>query len=336
MNKMPIVILGAGLAGSLLSILLKKAGFEVMVFEKRIDPRNSNIVEGRSINLALSHRGINALKYAGVYEQVAQDIIPMKGRMMHDKEGDLTFQAYGKDEQSINSISRNELNKTLISEAEALGVDFRFAYKCEKVNIDRNEIVVSNNDRYQTFEGEVIIGTDGAFSAMRKAMMTRDRFNFQQHYIEHGYKELSMPPLNGKFAMEPNYLHIWPRGNFMLIALPNPDLTFTCTLFFPFEGPVSFEQIQSSQDVSAFFKEYFGDTIPLIPDLEHQFEQNPTSSLVTLRCYPWSMNRCLIMGDAAHAIVPFYGQGMNAAFEDCRIFMEMARDMDFNWDSTSM
>ncbi len=319
------------MAGSLLSLMMRQSGFKIDVYEKRVDPRFSRIPEGRSINLALSHRGIQALKMANVFDHLSGDIIPMKGRMIHDLKGETVFQPYGKEGQHINSISRNELNKALIQEAENAGVKFHFGYKCERVDLDSTAMVVYHNGKYESIQSDGMIGTDGAFSAVRKAFQSRDRFNFQQEYIGHGYKELAMPPKNGDFAMEPNYLHIWPRGNFMLIALPNPDKTFTCTLFLSFEGEVSFENLTDSSAIESFFTTYFQDALGLIPDLLTQFTKNPTSSLVTIRCDPWHYKNSLILGDAAHAIVPFYGQGMNAAFEDCRIFMEMGRDMGFEW-----
>ncbi|MCG8380223.1 MAG: FAD-dependent monooxygenase, partial [Proteobacteria bacterium] len=259
-------------------------------------------------------------------------LIPMKGRMMHDQKGALTFQPYGKEEQSINSISRGELNKTLISIAEKDGVRFEFANRCENVDLNDCEFQVITDEQTSIHSTDVVIGADGAFSALRKSMEYVDRFDYHQKYIGHGYKELSMPPTNNGFAMEPNYLHIWPRGNFMLIALPNPDQTFTCTLFLGFEGAYSFENLQDPSSVQQFFEVYFPDVMPLVPDLLDQFGKNPTSSLVTIRCHPWYSGRCFLIGDAAHAIVPFYGQGMNAAFEDCRILCEMGKEIGFDWD----
>lgn len=327
--KDKISIVGAGLVGSLLAVILKQKGFDVKVFEKRRDPRKSEVAEGRSINLALSHRGIRPLKVAGVYDTIAPFLIPMKGRMMHDQAGELTFQPYGKEGQFINSVSRAQLNELLIESAEKAGVEVFFDHKCSDIQFDSNTITFDNGNEVSA---DLIIGTDGAFSAIRKKLEFTDRFNFSQHYIEHGYKELAIEPKDDKFRLEPNYLHIWPRGNFMLIALPNADKTFTCTLFFPFDGDPSFSSLNTKEEVGAFFKEYFNDALELIPDLIDQYFTNPTSSLVTTKCEPWYKNRSLLLGDAAHAIVPFYGQGMNSGFEDVRLFVEMAEKMDWDWD----
>ena len=327
--KDKISIVGAGLVGSLLAVILKQKGFDVQIFEKRKDPRKSEIAEGRSINLALSHRGIRPLKLAGVYETIAPYLIPMKGRMMHNQAGELTFQPYGKEGQFINSVSRAQLNELLIESAENAGVAVFFDHKCSDIHFESNTINFENGNEAKS---DLIIGTDGAFSAIRKKLQFTDRFNFSQHYIEHGYKELAIAPKDDEFQLEPNYLHIWPRGNFMLIALPNADKTFTCTLFFPFEGDPSFSSLTTKDEVDAFFKEYFNDALDLIPDLTEQYFANPTSSLVTTKCEPWYKNRTLLLGDAAHAIVPFYGQGMNSGFEDVRLFAEMAEEMDWQWD----
>lgn len=333
MIKDRIIIVGAGLAGSLLTKMLREEGFKVAVFEKRSDPRNSGKAEGRSINLALSNRGISALKSAGIFQKIQADLIPMQGRMMHDLQGNLTSQMYGKSGQNIHSVSRNQLNIHLINAAANAGADFHFDYRCEDIDFAKSEIQFVHDGKHEIQRADLIIGADGAFSAIRKAMQMQDRFTYSQYYIEHGYKELAMQARNKEFAMDPNYLHIWPRGNFMLIALPNPDLTFTCTLFFPFEGETSFQKVQSEAEIVAFFNTYFPDVVELIPDYIAQFQTNPTSSLVTIHTNPWFKNRTMLIGDAAHAIVPFYGQGMNASFEDCQLFMEMARTLRFEWDS---
>ncbi|MEP0984606.1 NAD(P)/FAD-dependent oxidoreductase [Ekhidna sp.] len=327
--KDKISIVGAGLVGSLIAVILKQKGFDVQVFEKRKDPRKSKIPEGRSINLALSHRGIRPLTLAGVYDSIEPYLIPMKGRMMHSEDGELTYQPYGKDGQFINSVSRAQLNQLLIENAEKAGVEVLFDHKCDDVDFENNTITFQNGD---VIKSDLIIGTDGAFSAIRKKLQVTDRFNFSQHYIEHGYKELCIEPKNNIFRLEPNYLHIWPRGNFMLIALPNNDKTFTCTLFFPFEGSPSFAELKTKDQVHSFFDTYFKDAADLIPDLTDQFFTNPTSSLVTTKCEPWYRGRSILLGDAAHAIVPFYGQGMNSGFEDVRLFVELAEEMNWKWD----
>ncbi|MDF9800959.1 kynurenine 3-monooxygenase [Catalinimonas alkaloidigena] len=318
-------ILGAGLAGSLLSLLLTKQGYQVSVYEKRDDPRNAQIAEGRSINLALSLRGWEALRKAGIEEVIRKQAIPMKGRMIHNLEGETHLQPYSADDKSIYSVSRAALNNILISQSEEKGVTFNFNHLCEEIDLAKNEASFRFSGETKRMPSDLLIGTDGAFSALRSALQKTPRFNYSQHYIAHGYKELSIPPTSeGEFAMEPNALHIWPRGGYMLIALPNMDKSFTCTLFLPYEGERSFAALQNKQQVRIFFENNFPDTLPLMPDLEEMFFQNPTSDLVTIRCYPWTYNgKQLLLGDAAHAIVPFYGQGMNAAFEDCRLFTEM-------------
>jgi len=328
-----IVILGSGLAGSLLSSMLADRGFKVEVYEKRADPRSSSLLEGRSINLALSHRGINALKYASAFESIKPSLIPMMGRMMHDAEGNLTYQAYGNEDQYINSVSRNDLNCNLISIAEAKGVTFHFNRKCVDISFDEMKLTTQNqNGDFYNDHAEVIIGSDGAFSALRNKYLYFDRFSYSQQYIEHGYKEFRMPSIDNEFAMEENYLHIWPRGNYMMIALPNPDKSFTCTLFYPFEGANSFNAIQKDDDIEQLFEKDFRDMKDKIPDYLEQYNKNPASSLVTVRCFPWNYKNTMVIGDAAHAIVPFYGQGMNAAFEDCRLLVEMGEKLNFEWE----
>ena len=324
-----ISIVGAGLVGSLLGLSLRQKGFNIQLFEKRKDPRKTNLGEGRSINLALSRRGILPLKEVGVFEKIEPYLIPMHGRMMHDEKGNKTFQSYGKEGQFINSVSRAQLNELLIEAAENQGVEIFFDHRCEEVELESSTIKFDNG---KTISSDLLIGTDGAFSAIRKHMQVSGRFNFSQLYIEHGYKELTIKPKNGNFALEPNYLHIWPRGKFMLIALPNHDKTFTCTLFFPFEGELSFENLKTANQVLRFFEKYFADVTELIPDLTDQFRVNPTSSLVTTKCSPWHKNRSILLGDAAHAIVPFYGQGMNSGFEDVRLFVDLAEKMNWHWD----
>lgn len=317
------------MVGSLLTLLLKQKGFNVEVFEKRSDPRKAEVAQGRSINLALSHRGIQPLKQAGIFEKIEPSLIPMRGRMMHNERGELTFQSYGKEDEHINSVSRATLNELLIEEAEKEGVIFHFSKKCQAIDFESSTIYFEDESEANA---DLIIGSDGAFSSVRQKLQTSDRFNYSQHYIEHGYKELTIEPINEDFGLEPNYLHIWPRGNYMLIALPNCDKTFTCTLFFPFQGDPSFESLGSDKQVKEFFQKNFKDALNLIPNLVGQFSANPTSSLVTVSCSPWNKSRTLIIGDAAHAIVPFFGQGMNSGFEDVRLFVELAEKLDFNWD----
>jgi kynurenine 3-monooxygenase len=332
-----IAIVGAGLVGSLLSIYLAKRGYKVSVFERRNDMRKSKAEAGRSINLALSTRGLKALDEVGVASQIKNVAIPMHGRMIHDKKGNLSFLPYGKAGQFINSISRSELNIVLMDEAEKLGVNLFFNHRCTEIDFEKSSLTLQaiGAASSQTFDFDAIVGADGAFSAVRSAMQITDRFNYSQHYIEHGYKELHIPAnAAGSFRLEKNALHIWPRESFMMIGLPNPDGTFTCTLFFPFEGETSFKSLGSIEKVTQFFKETFPDAFDLMPGLEHDFSKNQTSSLVTVKCFPWTRNRTLLIGDAAHAIVPFYGQGMNAGFEDCRILNSLLDKHSDNWKKT--
>lgn len=321
---MKIGIIGAGLVGSLLSIYLKKRGYEISVFERRPDMRRKGYEGGRSINLALSNRGIRALHEVGLEDELRKTAIPMHGRMMHSVTGELTYQPYGKDGQYINSVSRSGLNRVLMTEAERVGAKFFFEHKVEKVDFEKTTVTFSQGSTIRNEGFDYIIGSDGAFSAVRGSMQLTDRFDFSQDYIDHGYKELTIPAgMLGRFQMEKNALHIWPRESYMLIALPNPDGSFTCTLFFPFQGHPSFESLQTDQQIVEFFQSVFPDAAALIPDLLADYHSNPTSSLVTMKCYPWVRNQTLLIGDSAHAIVPFYGQGMNAGFEDCRVLNEL-------------
>jgi kynurenine 3-monooxygenase len=331
-----ITVLGAGLVGSLLSVMLGRRGYRVQLIEKRPDLRKVKWEDGRTINLALSERGWRALDKVGIVGDVKQLAIPMYGRMMHDEKGKLTFQPYGKEGQSIYSVSRSLLNERLMNLAEEEGkVEMFFEQKCMQVDLDKPAIHLTHvvTGEQTSINPDILIGADGAFSAVRSAMQRTSRFNYQQYFIEHGYKELTIPAkADGSWAIDKHALHIWPRGNFMLIALPNPDGSFTCTLFFPFEGEVSFANIRSKADVLKYFETYFPDILPLMPSVAEEYLHNPTSSLVTIRCYPWSYkDKAAIIGDAAHAIVPFYGQGMNAGFEDCVILDDLMEAHQGNW-----
>lgn len=333
--KRNITILGAGLVGSLLSIILSKRGYSVEVYERRSDMRKNPQSAGRSINLAMSERGWKALDLAGLRTDIEDIAIPMKGRFLHQKDGSTAFQQYGKNGEAIYSVSRGILNMRLMDLAEKHGVTIHFDRKCTHVDIDKNiAIFTDSEDKEYTIESALVIGADGAFSALRKSYTSRDRVDYQQFYISHGYKELMIPPgENGTFLLEKNALHIWPRGEFMMIALPNPDGNFTCTLFFPFEGKVSFDSINTDEDVQKLFAEYFSDAVPLMPTLIEDYRNNPTSSLITVKVHPWIYkNKSFLIGDAAHAIVPFYGQGMNAGFEDCTVLDELLNLYQDNWD----
>ncbi|HEX4784621.1 MAG TPA: NAD(P)/FAD-dependent oxidoreductase [Candidatus Sulfotelmatobacter sp.] len=323
-----ISLIGAGLTGPLLAIGLVKRGFCVQIYERRPDMRRVRISAGRSINLALSTRGIHALTKVGLWDQMRHIIVPMKGRMMHSATSELTFQRYGKDDaEVINSISRAELNIALINAAEAQGVHIAFQQRCTGFDVKTGTLQVLDEQTNQerSIESEIVIACDGSGSAIRSEMLRLSRFNFSQHYLDYGYKELSIPAgPGGKHVLEPNALHIWPRGNHMLIALPNVDGTFASILFLPFEGPDSFAQLSTSSAVIDFFRSRFPDAALLIPDLADNFFTNPTGAMVTIKCAPWHVDgRALLLGDAAHAIVPFFGQGINCGFEDCTSFLEL-------------
>lgn len=331
-----ITILGAGLVGSLLSILLRKRGYKVTIYERRPDMRKEAIGAGRSINLAMSARGWHALELAGLKEEMEKIAIPMYGRQLHQADGQTAFQPYSKNNEAIYSVSRGELNKKLMTLAEKEGVTIHFEHRCTKVDVAENTLHMQTADgNEKTITADLLFGADGAFSALRSSYAFLDRVNSSQHYIEHGYKELNIPAgNNGEWKMEKNALHIWPRKNYMLIALPNIDGSFTCTLFFPFGGNPSFEQLQTETDVTQFFNTHFADAVPLMPTLLHDYFANPTASLVTTHIYPWKYkNQSCLIGDAAHAIVPFYGQGMNAGFEDCSVLSGLMNKHNENWEA---
>lgn len=334
-----IIITGAGLVGSLLSIYLAKRGYDVHIYEKRADYRKSGAFGGRSINLAMSSRGLNALQKVGLDEKILGIATPMYGRMIHDKDGNEFFQAYGKDKQAIHSVSRGVLNTELIrAAADCSNVKFNFEHTAKTVDLEHKSITFFRADGSEMKdEADLIIGSDGAFSAVRLAMqMNLPLFNYSQQYVAHGYKELLMPAdASGGYRMNSNALHIWPRKSFMLIALPNQDGSFTCTLFLPFEGDINaFESLNNREKVRAFFQKNFPDVVQHFPDLEADFEKNPVSGLVTVRCQPWIYKRsAMLIGDAAHAIVPFYGQGMNAGFEDCSVLNELLDVHHDNWQN---
>ncbi|GAA3935406.1 NAD(P)/FAD-dependent oxidoreductase [Hymenobacter algoricola] len=328
--------MGAGLVGSLLSLYLAQRGHEVSVFERRADLRKQGLVEGRSINLALSDRGWRALEGVGVGEEIRRVAIPMYRRVMHDQHGNLSYQPYGQDNQAIYSVSRAILNRTLLDLAEQdPRIQLRFNQQCLGVDLRARTLDLrdAQTGTRQTQSFRRLFGTDGAFSAVRAAMQRTDRFDYSQSYLEYGYKELNIEPgPDGAWLLEKNALHIWPRGQYLMIALPNLDGSFNCTLFFPYEGEHSFAALQTPAQVQAFFEAVFPDVVPLMPELQAEFFQNPTGSLVTVRCFPWAFDDdVLLLGDASHAIVPFYGQGMNAGFEDCSVLNELLEEHGADW-----
>ena len=329
--------MGAGLVGSLLSLYLARRGHAVEIIERRADPRRAGFQEGRSINLALSDRGWKALGGVGVANDIRQVGIPMSGRVMHAVDGTLTRQPYGHDGQAIYSVNRGHLNRRLLDLAEAqTGVSLHFSQQCLSIDLKEKELHLrdSATGAETSRPYHRLFGTDGAFSAVRGALQKTERFDYSQHYLEYGYKELTiMAGPEGSWLLEKNALHIWPRGNYLMIALPNLNGSFNCTLFFPYEGPESFAALQTPDEVTAFFSRVFPDAVPLMPDLTAEFFSHPTGSMVTIQCFPWAhADDVLLLGDASHAIVPFYGQGMNSGFEDCTVLnalLEAHGDQDW-------
>jgi kynurenine 3-monooxygenase len=327
-GKPTVTIVGAGLAGALLACYLARAGRRIDLYEKRPDPRRHEQEQGRSINLALSVRGIHALREIGLAEEVLKSAILMRGRMIHGPTGEQTFQPYGKDDsQALHSVSRAGLNLLLVEAAARYpSIRLFFGHKCTGLDLDTGTLeFVDNASRSPVrVPAEFIVGADGAYSAVRGQLQKQERFNYRQEYLDHGYKELTIPAGPGStFRLEKHALHIWPRGSFMMIALPNQDGSFTCTLFWPFEGPNSFAALRTEDAILSYFRRQFPDVVPLLPTLAHDFLHNPTGPLVTIRCQPWHWSdRVVLVGDACHAVVPFLGQGMNAAFEDCTVLTE--------------
>ena len=333
-----ITLIGAGLNGPLLALGLVKRGFRVEIYERRPDMRRVRISAGRSINLAISTRGIYALSQVGLWGEMQKIITPMRGRMMHSVASHLSFQPYGKNEtEVINSISRAELNIALMNSAEAAGVKIFFQQRCTGVDLRNGALQLRDEQTGKdgTFKTDVAIGCDGSASAIRNEMLKLNRFNFSQQYLDYGYKELTIPAgPDGKHVLETHALHIWPRGNYMLIALPNTDGTFACILFLPFEGPDSFAQLATPAAVQEFFRLQFPDAAPLMPNLSENFFANPIGAMVTIKCSPWHVGgRTLLLGDAAHAIVPFFGQGINCGFEDCTQLLDLLDRHGADWPS---
>ena len=341
-NKDKILIIGAGLCGSLLALRLAQRGFKIEVYESRSDLRTSDISAGRSINLALSDRGLKALRLCGMEEKSREICIPMYGRLMHDKDGNTFSSNYsGRENEYINSISRGDLNSILLDEAEKHeNVNIHFNKKCENIDIENNIASFEDNKTKENFfiKADVIFGGDGAGSSLRKSYLSERKFlfSYSQNYLNHGYKELEIPAdKNGNHQISKEHLHIWPRGDFMLIALPNLDGSFTVTLFLSYdEGEFNFENLTSEKKITEFFEKEFPDALALIPNIKDEFINNPTGPLGTIKCSPWSYeNKTLLIGDSSHAIVPFYGQGMNASFEDVYVLDEILNKDLGDWKS---
>ena len=322
-----ITIVGAGLVGSLCSLYMTKRGYKVNVFERRKDLRSEIITAGKSINLALSKRGWTALEKVGIDSEVMKIAIPVYKRIMHDEKGVLTNQPYGNDGESIYSVSRAQMNVLMMNLAEKNGAKLHFNEKCIDVDFDQSIVAFENTQtkKNRKIKSDFIIGADGAFSVVRKQMVSKFQHDYEYNEINHDYKELLIPSgKNNNYLLDKNALHIWPRGDFMLMALANLDGSFTCTLFAPKKGEHSFETLNTRQQVENYFIDIFPDFFKLVPNLYEQWVSNPTSSLGIIKTYPWHFHdTAVLVGDSAHATVPFYGQGMNASLEDCRILDEL-------------
>ena len=331
-DKEHISLIGAGLAGPVMAKYLSDHGYRVDIFERRPDMRVVEQSAGRSINLALSARGIEALRSIGIFSKIQSQLLPMKGRMIHDMDGKTHLQSYGqREDEVIYSVSRAHLNMSLMDHIEESGnVKIHFEHDLENIDLDNSELIFKNNKRVSFNR---VMGSDGSSSCIRNCINERSSINFQKKPLGHGYKELTIPATDdGQFKIDPEALHIWPRGEFMLIALPNMDRSFTCTLFFPMDGKTSFSSITSNDQIFDLFNSYFSDTLNLIPDLVEEYQQNPVGSLSTVYCDRWNYkDKLVIFGDAAHAIVPFFGQGMNASFQDCTVIHNLIEELYGDW-----
>lgn len=331
-----IAIVGSGLVGSLLSIYLRRLGHAVTVFDRRPDIRTI-VFSGRSINLAMSNRGWKAMAEIGIEDDIKKIAIPLDKRAMHVVGKPMYFQKYGKDGEAIWSISRGILNRKMIDLAERAGVTFKFEEKVWDVDLPEAKLYTGETEKgeWEEYKYDLIFGCDGAFSRVRHKMQRRSRFDYSQDFIDVGYKELTIPAnADGSHKLDAHSFHIWPRGSFMFIAMPNLDGSFTCTLFMPFEGEVSFESIKTKEEAQHFFKVNFPSVDQEIENLAEDFFKNPTSAMVTMKCYPWTYwDKVALVGDSAHAIVPFYGQGMNAGFEDIYILNEIIKKHGDDWES---
>ena len=332
MSDKKITLIGSGLTGPLMASYLAKQGFSVDIYERRSDMRKVPMSAGRSINLALSVRGIIALKEVGIFDNIKPFIIPMSGRMIHDKSGEINFQPYGqRDNEVIYSISRSKLNMELMNLAESTGnISIYFNHRLLNANLETKELIFKK----KKVSFNRVFGCDGSGSVLRDEIIKKTKAKFIQKPLGHGYKELSIPASKtNEFQINNNALHIWPRGDFMMIALPNLDKTFTATLFMPMNGKISFDTIKTQKQIEDFFKNYFIDTLELMPNLLEDFNKNPVGSLASNYCSQWHYkDAAVIFGDAAHAVVPFFGQGMNASFQDCVVLNSLINDYGENWE----
>ncbi len=332
-----VTIIGAGLVGSLWAVYLSRAGYKVTIFERREDIRKAEISAGKSINLALSVRGWKALDAVGVGDEVRKIAIPMYGRIMHDVKGELTYQPYGKEGQAIYSVSRGKINATMMDIAEKEGqAVIHYNHECTGVDFDKTVAYLKNSLTGEELEvqSDLIFASDGAFSAVRyNSMQKLPRFNYSQNFINDGYREILLPANpDGSYKLDKNALHIWPRGRFMLIALANEDGSFTCTLFMPHEDhKYAFDKLKSKNDVDAFFQHVFPDFYEMMPNVADAWQDHPLSSLAIIRCFPWTYENVALIGDSAHATVPFYGQGMNSGFEDCTVLNDLMHKHKEDW-----
>ncbi|MEJ2162670.1 MAG: NAD(P)/FAD-dependent oxidoreductase [Robiginitalea sp.] len=331
-----IAVVGSGLVGTLLSLYLRRSGHQVTVFDRRPDIRTVKF-SGRSINLAMSDRGWKALEGIGIADEVRKIGIPLNKRAMHVIDKPIYYQNYGEEGEAICSISRGVLNRKMIDLAEEAGARFRFEEKVWDVDLPTATLFTGESEKsvWKPYQFDHIFGCDGAFSRIRHKMQRRSRFDYSQDFIDVGYKELTIPPnADGSHKLDKHSFHIWPRGNFMFIAMPNLDGSFTCTLFLPFEGPVSFEKLNTREDTRSFFTQYFPSVMQNIENLTEDFEKNPTSALVTIKCYPWTYwDKVALVGDSAHAVVPFFGQGMNAGFEDITMLSSLMEEHGDDWET---
>ena len=328
-----ITIAGSGLVGALQAIYMKQQGFDVHLYERRSDMRKNLMSAGRSINLALSDRGFRGLSGVGIDDSIREISIPMYRRVMHDVNGNLTFQPYGKDGQAIYSVSRGALNCKLMDLAEQSGVNIHFSHQLVDVDLNTATAGFKHDEEIKTVESDFLVGADGAFSEVRNELIKKPWSNYSQYYIDYAYKEFSIPANeDGSHQIEKNALHIWPRKDFMLIALPNPDGSFTLTLFFSKSGELSFDSLDTIEKAEEFFSTYFADALALMPQFREEYTTNPAAAMVIVKCFPWTFqDKVMLIGDAAHAIVPFYGQGMNCCFEDCFVFDELLQSHDGSW-----